>query len=112
MIEQVPIKVILIVLLVAALRALLVQKSLITTSRVLAVGTFALLAFLVIFPKITTVVAGKLGVGRGVDLLFYLSHAFLLLLIIGLWRRTVTLTMDLTKLAREIALEKAAEPKG
>jgi hypothetical protein len=90
---------------------LLVQKSLITTSRVLAVGMFVLLTLLVLFPKITTAAAEKLGVGRGVDLLFYLSHAFLLLLIIGLWRRTVTLTMDLTRLAREVALGKAVEPK-
>ena len=50
------------------------------------------------------------GVGRGVDLLFYLSHLFVLLLIVSLWRRLVTLSDSLTKLTRQIAIENAKKP--
>lgn len=111
MIEQVPIKIVLIVLLIVALRFLLTQRSLVSTSRILAMVMFGLLILLVLFPKITTAAADKLGVGRGVDLVFYLSHGFLLLLIIGLWRRTVALKIEVTKLARAMAFQNAVEPR-
>ncbi len=105
------IKIILIVLLLVVLRAFLVQKSLMLAKRMSAVGLFLLLVFLVLFPEISNWIAKEVGVGRGVDLLFYLSHLFLLLLIVALWRRLNILSETVTKLARDLALEKAHKPE-
>jgi hypothetical protein len=105
------IKIILIILLLVVLRAFLVQKSLVLAKRLTAVGLFLLLVFLVLFPEYSTKIANMVGVGRGVDLLFYLSNLFLLLLIVALWRRVNMLSETVTKLARELAIEKARKPE-
>jgi len=105
-----PIKIILLVLLVIVLRAFLVQKSLVLAKRLFAFSLFFLLMFLVIFPDDSTRVAKIIGVGRGVDLIFYLSHLFLLFLIAGLWRRCVALAASITDLSRTIALQNANKP--
>jgi hypothetical protein len=44
-------------------------------------------------------------------LLFYLSHLFLLLLIVSLWRRLVGLADAVTKLTRQIAIQNANKPQ-
>lgn len=100
-----PIKIILLVLLVVVLRAFLVQKSLVLAKRLFAFFLFFILLLLVIFPDVSTYIANAIGVGRGVDLIFYLSHLFLLFLIAGLWRRCVALTASITELSRTIALQ-------
>ena len=106
-----PIKIILLVLLVVVLRAFLVQKSLVLAKRLFAFFLFFILLLLVIFPDVSTYIANAIGVGRGVDLIFYLSHLFLLFLIAGLWRRCVVLTDSVTKLSRTIALRNVNEPQ-
>lgn len=105
-----PIKIILIIALVVILRAFLVQKSLMLTKRVVAILMFVALLLLVIFPDASQKVAEALGVGRGADLIFYLSHLFFLLLIVALWRRTMVLTAAITKLSRAIALQNPKKP--
>ena len=105
------IKAILIILLFLVLRAFLVQKSLLLIKRTVAFMMFLVLLLLVIFPQISTIVADKFGIGRGVDLLFYFSHLFLLLLIVALWRRSLALTGTVTKLTRAIALQNPTKPK-
>jgi len=105
------IKIILIILLLVVLRAFLVQRSLMLAKRLSAVALFLLLVFLVLFPDMSNQIANKVGVGRGVDLLFYLSHLFLLLLIVALWRRLNVLSETVTKLARDIAVENARKPE-
>ena len=105
------IKAILIILLFLVLRAFLVQKSLLLIKRTVAFLMFLVLLLLVIFPQISTIVADKFGIGRGVDLLFYFSHLFLLLLIVALWRRSLALTGTVTKLTRAIALQNPTTPK-
>lgn len=105
------IKVILIILLFLVLRAFLVQRSLLLIKRAVAFLMFLVLLLLVIFPQISTIVADKFGIGRGVDLLFYFSHLFLLLLIVALWRRSLALTGTVTKLTRAIALQNPTTPK-
>jgi len=105
-----PIKIILIVLLLIVLRAFLVQRSLILTQRIIASLMFCVLLLLVLFPHISTSVANAIGVGRGVDLVFYFSHLFLLLLIVGLWRRYKVLMVTITRLSRAIALRNPNQP--
>lgn len=109
---MIPIKIILIIFLLIILRAFLVQKSLVLTKRVVAFSMFLVLVLLVVFPKASTHIANAVGVGRGVDLVFYFSHLFILFLIVGLWRRFIILMNDITKLSRAIALQNASRPAG
>jgi hypothetical protein len=104
------IKIILIIFLLIVLRAFLVQKSLVWIKRVVAFLMFFTLLALVIFPDISTRIANNIGVGRGVDLIFYFSHLFLLFLIVGLWRRSTVLMAIATKLSRTIAVQNATKP--
>ena len=106
-----PIKLILIILLVIVLRAFMVQKALILTKRIVASSMFLVLVLLVVFPEVSTRVANVIGVGRGVDLIFYFSHLFLLFLIVGLWRRSIVLMTTVTKLSRAIALQNPNKPE-
>ncbi len=106
-----PIKIILIILLVLVLRAFMVQKSLILVKRLFGISLFLFLMLLVLFPDVSTYIASKVGVGRGVDLVFYFSHIFLLFLIVVLWRRSILLTNDITKLSRALALQTSIKAK-
>jgi hypothetical protein len=105
------IKIILVVLLLIILRLFLVQKKLVLAKRLSAFGLFFILVLLVIYPDASNWLAHKIGVGRGVDLLFYMSHLFLLLLIVSLWRRLNLLDGTITRLSREIAIQKAHKPE-
>jgi hypothetical protein len=104
------IKVILIVLLIIILRSFLVQRQFVLAKRLSALGLFAVLVLLVIYPDVSNRLAHRIGVGRGVDLLFYMSHLFLLLLIVSLWRRLNLLNNTITKLSRSIAIRTARKP--
>ncbi len=108
---MITIKIILIALLLITLRAFLVQKTLRLTKRIVAVLMFLGLLFLILFPDVSTSIANKIGVGRGVDLLFYLAHLFFLLVAVALWRRSITLNAAVTRLSREIAIENAVGPQ-
>ena len=105
-----PIKIILIILLLFALRAFIVQKSLVSIHKIIGFILFLVLLLLVLFPDLSVIVAHFVGVGRGPDLVFYFSHIFLLLLIIGLWRRSLDLKTTVTKLSRAIALQHPNRP--
>ena len=107
---MIPIKIILAIFLLVVLRAFLVQKSLMLIKRVIVFSIFFLLLLLVMFPDVSTRIAHLIGVGRGVDLIFYFSHLFLLLLIITLWRRYSDLMDSITKLSRIIAMQNAGRP--
>jgi hypothetical protein len=104
------IKVILVVLLVIILRAFLVQRQLLIAKRLSALGMFVVLLLLVIYPDVSNSLAHAVGVGRGVDLLFYMSNLFLLLLIVGQWRRLNILNSSITRLSRSIAIQTARKP--
>ena len=105
-----PIKIILILFLILVLRVFLVQKSMVLTKRVIAFLMFFVLLFLILFPDVSTTAANFIGVRRGVDLIFYLSHFFLLFLIILIWRGTHSLKTTVTELSRTIALQNAVKP--
>jgi hypothetical protein len=62
---------------------------------------------LIISPDITTKIAYVLGVGRGVDLIFYFLFCFLFFLIILLYSKLIESNDNLSKLVREIALMNA-----
>jgi len=62
-------------------------------------------AFVIIFPEITSMVANWLGVGRGVDLVIYISILILFYLVFRALTRQDKIEKDITKVVREIALK-------
>jgi len=66
--------------------------------------SFSLLGiFFILFPEKTNLIAHKLGVGRGADLLFYSCIIFFLFIIIKLFARLRRLEEKLTEIVREQA---------
>jgi len=62
-------------------------------------------------PDWSTTVAQQVGVSRGVDLLFYLSHLMLFFVAFAYYLKFKKMEARLTKLVRQLALERArAEP--
>lgn len=61
----------------------------------------------VIAPGLLTQLARFVGVGRGVDLLFYLALVAGLLYVVNEYKRSVELSRANTRLARELALTEA-----
>ena len=101
---------IIILLLIFCLRLFLVQKSILFTERILAISFFLLLLVLVLFPGITDILAETLNVRRGADLVFYLAHFLLFLVIIVLFRRIREQQLQLTILVRQLAILTAHDP--
>ncbi len=104
------IKLLIILGLLIILRAFMVGRSLVLAKRLSAFGLFVIMVLIVLFPDTSNYIAHKVGVGRGVDLLIYLSILLIFLLMVSLWRRIVTLSDAVTKLTRQIAIENARKP--
>ena len=64
------------------------------------------LIFVVFFPDFTTYIASLLGIGRGVDVVIYMSIALLFYMIFRLYVKIDEMEKEITKLVREIALKK------
>jgi hypothetical protein len=62
-------------------------------------------AVVVLFPDFSTILANRLGVGRGADLVMYVSIPVLFYTVFRLRIRTERLSRDLTDLTRALALE-------
>ena len=78
----------------------------------LALFLFSGLAiFFILFPQYTNIIAKKLGVGRGADLLFYICILFFLFILIKLFARIRRLEKTLTELVRQQAKDKAQLPE-
>ena len=77
------------------------------TSRELVIWLvfWCLVAVVVITPKQTDVIAQFLGVGRGADLLFYLSILVLFFIVFKIIVKLEKIDRDITKVVCEIALE-------
>ena len=59
----------------------------------------------VVQPDLTTRIANLVGIGRGADLVFYLSTLFLFFLNFNFYIRVRALDERLTRIVRELALE-------
>ena len=74
----------------------------------LALFVFAGLAiFFILFPDYTNIIATKLGVGRGADLLFYLCILLFIFIILKLFARIRRLEKKLTEHVRQTAKSEA-----
>lgn len=65
----------------------------------------------VILPKTTTQIAEVFGVGRGVDIIVYVSMALLFYLVFRIYVMIEDLRRDITTLVRQIALQNATKPQ-
>jgi hypothetical protein len=63
-----------------------------------------MVGFVVIFPESTALVANWVGVGRGVDLVIYISILILFYLVFRILVRLDKIEKDITQIVREIAL--------
>ena len=64
---------------------------------------------LVLFPEYSNKIAHWVGVGRGADLLFYLSILFLFFLILKLYSRLRRMEQSFTELVRTKSIEEAED---
>jgi len=67
---------------------------------------------LVAFPEWANLIAHKIGVGRGVDLIFYLAIPGLAFAVLLLVSKVLKLEERICELSRQVALRDAAEPAG
>ncbi|MFT3826278.1 MAG: DUF2304 domain-containing protein [Chitinophagaceae bacterium] len=67
-------------------------------------------AVFIIWPDMTTRLAKFLGVGRGADLVFYISILIFWFVILKLYVRIRKLEQTFTELIRQDALQKAQQP--
>lgn len=67
-------------------------------------------AVLIIFPDLTIIIAHKLGVGRGADLIFYLSILIFWFVIVKLYARIRKLEQIMTDIIRKDALSNISKP--
>src|SRR4051812_42850414 len=68
--------------------------------RVLGLLLAGVLAAFIISPQLSTEISSLLGIGRGVDLIFYLSHLLGAYLAIRIFQRQMRLEEQLTRLVR------------
>ena len=76
----------------------------------LLLGMIGCAVTLILWPNITTRIATKLGVGRGADLIFYVSILTFWFVILKLYSRIRKLEQSLTQFIRGDALNKVQEP--
>ncbi len=65
-----------------------------------------MVGFVVIFPASTSFVANLVGVGRGVDLVIYISVLMLFYLVFRLLVKIDKIEKDITKIVRKVSLDK------
>lgn len=75
--------------------------------RLFSIGLLVLGGIAVFFPSLVTVFAGRLGVGRGTDLLVYFVAVVSLLAFLSLWRRIYELEQKIVLLTRHSAIHEA-----
>jgi hypothetical protein len=73
---------------------------------------FGVGALFALQPELTTVLANSVGIGRGADLIFYLSVLLLFFLSFNFYLRFRTLEQRFTALARELAIAHPLQDHG
>lgn len=80
--------------------------------RLMLAGFVVLAVLAILFPRLLTQVAQFLGVGRGADLLLYGLVVFFLGYVAAAYRRMRQMDLDVTAIARELALREALGRRG
>lgn len=100
---MIPIQAVLILSLAVALCMYITwfRSTLLDRLLVFAIGSAVVV--LIMIPELSTTLANKFGVGRGADLIFYLSHSGMALALIFLYAKLRSQTAQITELTRTIA---------
>lgn len=85
------------------------QKRIGTLSFFLWLPLWGAIAVVILFPNTTVVVAGLLGIGRGADLVLYLSILLLLYLLFRVIVRLERMDKDITTIVRSLALREEGQ---
>lgn len=67
---------------------------------------FSLAVVIVLFPELTSLVATRFGIGRGVDAVLYISIVLLFYLVFRLYIFLEDIRHEITELVQKLALEK------
>jgi hypothetical protein len=81
------------------------------TDGLIVLVCFGCASVLIMRPNLATRIANMVGIGRGVDLIFYLSLPGLLMMIFLLFARTRETNAKLTVAVREYAIRDAQVPQ-
>ena len=76
---------------------------------ILLFGMIACAVLFIAWPDITQTIANKLGVGRGADLVFYISILIFWFVVLKLYIRLRALEHNFTEMVRKNALENAQQ---
>ncbi|MEL6134341.1 MAG: DUF2304 domain-containing protein [Bacteroidota bacterium] len=79
--------------------------------RILVMGILSAGLFFLLFPDSSTLIAQELGIGRGVDLIIYLSLLGLTVSCVLLYLRTLRLQEQLTEVIQRQALREASDQR-
>ncbi len=104
------IQVILVVASISALGLYLTYFRSIMRDRIIALAFFVAALLAIIVPDITMVIAHKVGVGRGTDLVFYIFASGSVFFFILLYSKFAKLDEKQTELVRYLAIKNAKEP--
>ena len=69
-------------------------------------GIWGGLIFVIFFPNLVSKLADIVGIGRGVDVIIYMSIALLFYLVFRLYVKIEETEREITKIVREISLKK------
>lgn len=75
--------------------------------RIVFVMALAAGVFVIIWPGVLTALAQAVGVGRGVDFLFYVALVAALLYVVNEYKRSILMARANSQLARELVLTEA-----
>lgn len=87
------------------------QKRIGTLSVLLWLPLWGVVAAVILFPNITMVAARLLGIGRGADLVLYLSVIAILYLLFRVGVRLERIDREITQIVRTLALRLPADPQ-
>jgi small membrane protein len=76
-------------------------------NRIILVTSFLVTIFFVFYPGVSTRIANWLGVGRGTDLILYLSLIFMVFVLLLMYSKIKKLEEMITTLIREKALNES-----
>jgi hypothetical protein len=72
-------------------------------------GLFGVGLIMIIFPGVTVLLAHRLGIGRGVDFIVYISIAVLFYLMYRLYSMLSDISDQITEIVRELALRNKSD---
>ncbi len=101
------VKIILIVLIALSLLLLAYSNKLKNIGKLVSIFLFIIGSFFIIFPNLSDSVASFFGIGRGVDLILYISTTVLLLLVAILYSRERIVNNQITILVRNKTIQNA-----